>query len=126
MGAGFPAPDASAALAVLSINSIPLTPVVVSLMPSFVPQSRYRSLTMSTSGILAGLTALVVGVVPAGAAAQHPDLAGSWKLNQAQSDNPRDQMRGSDSSGGERSRGEGGVGGFGRPRWVRWWASDST
>ncbi len=48
---------------------------------------------MSTSGILAGLTALVVGVVPAGAAAQHPDLAGSWKLNQAQSDNPRDQMR---------------------------------
>ena len=63
---------------------------------------------MSTSGILAGLTALVVGVVPAGAAAQHPDLAGSWKLNQAQSDNPRDQMRGSDSTGGERRpRGEG-------------------
>ena len=64
---------------------------------------------MSTSGILAGLMALVVGVVPAGAAAQHPDLAGSWKLNQAQSDNPRDQMRGSDSTGGERRpRGEGG------------------
>ena len=71
---------------------------------------------MSTSGILAGLTALVVGVVPAGAAAQHPDLAGSWKLNQAQSDNPRDQMRGSDSAGGERrprGEGEGGAGGGG-------------
>ena len=68
---------------------------------------------MSTSGILAGLTALLVGVVPAGAAAQHPDLAGSWKLNQAQSDNPRDQMRGSDSTGGggrPRGEGEGGAG----------------
>ena len=71
---------------------------------------------MSTSGILAGLMALVVGVVPAGAAAQQPDLAGSWKLNQAQSDNPRDQMRGSDSAGSERrQRGEGG-GGFGGGR----------
>ncbi|HEY6210089.1 MAG TPA: hypothetical protein VIW28_13580, partial [Gemmatimonadales bacterium] len=66
---------------------------------------------MSASGILAGLTALLVGVVPAGAAAQHPDLAGSWKLNQAQSDNPRDQMRGSDSTGGKRRLGGEGDGG---------------
>ena len=46
-------------------------------------------------------------VLLAGAAAgtQHPDLSGSWVLNQALSDNPRDMMQGRDSSGAPRGGG---------------------
>ena len=55
-------------------------------------------------------------VLLAGAAAgtQHPDLSGSWVLNQALSDNPRDMMQGRDSSGAPRGGRGGGMRGGGR------------
>jgi hypothetical protein len=63
-------------------------------------------------------TVLIVALaVLAGAAAraQHPALSGHWVLNQAQSDNPRDMIRGGDSAGGESGGGRmrGGRGGRG-------------
>jgi len=57
-------------------------------------------------------TVLIVAFVvlaSATARAQHPDLAGHWVFNQAQSDNPRDMMQARDSG-----RGGGGGGGGGR------------
>ena len=54
-------------------------------------------------------TVLIVAFVvlaSATARAQHPDLAGHWVFNQAQSDNPRDMMQARDSG-----RGGGGGGG---------------
>src|SRR5437870_3146519 len=64
-------------------------------------------------------TAVLWGLAAAPAAAQHPDLSGSWKFNVAQSDNPQNMM-GGDSAGGEGRRGGGGGyrggGGFGGGR----------
>src|SRR2546428_13468062 len=63
------------------------------------------------------LTPAVALVAPAfvGAAApiraQGPDLSGRWTFNAAQSDNPRDQMQGRDSTGGDRGGGSGRRGG---------------
>jgi hypothetical protein len=57
--------------------------------------------------VISGL--VLLGAVPATTAlGQRPDLTGHWIYNSAQSDNPRDQLRGRDSSG-ETGRG----GGFG-------------
>ena len=67
-------------------------------------------------------TVLIVAFVvlaSATARAQHPDLAGHWVFNQAQSDNPRDMMQARDSGrggfggrmGGGRRGGQGGGGG---------------
>ncbi len=64
-------------------------------------------------------TVLIVAFVvlaSATARAQHPDLAGHWVFNQAQSDNPRDMMQARDSGrrgGGGGGRTFGGRGGFG-------------
>jgi hypothetical protein len=59
---------------------------------------------------------VLVGTVPvASAFGQRPDLSGRWVYNATQSDNPRDQMRGGDST--DASRGGGGrPGGFGGRR----------
>jgi len=64
----------------------------------------------------ATVAVIAVLVLLAGAAAgtQHPDLSGSWVLNQALSDNPRDMMQGRDSSGAPRGGGGGGMRGGGR------------
>ena len=51
--------------------------------------------------VIAGL--VLAGTVPAAAAlGQRPDISGRWAYNVAQSDNPRDQMRGGDSTGASR------------------------
>jgi hypothetical protein len=55
---------------------------------------------------------VLAGAVPAAALGQGPDLSGRWTYDAAQSDNPRDQMRGGDSTG-RASRGRGGAPGGG-------------
>jgi hypothetical protein len=56
---------------------------------------------------------MVLGALPAATLlGQRPDLAGHWIYNSPQSDNPRDQMRGGDTSRG----GGGRLGGFGGRR----------
>lgn len=68
---------------------------------------------MTITAAIAGL--LIFSTVPtATALGQHPDFAGRWIYNAALSDNPREQLRGVDSSGEVgRGRGYGGIGGTG-------------
>lgn len=55
---------------------------------------------------------VLLGAIPvATALGQRPDLTGRWAYNATQSDNPRDQMRGGDSSGGGGGSRPGGFGG---------------
>ena len=64
--------------------------------------------------VIAGI--VLVGTAPASVLGQRPDLSGRWTYSAPQSDNPRDQMRGGDSTGGtSRPRG-GSPGGFGGRR----------
>src|SRR2546422_3071857 len=67
---------------------------------------------LTTAAALVGMTVLGAGVAAARPAqGQRPDISGRWTFNAAQSDNPRDQMQGRDSTGGDRGGGSGRRGG---------------
>lgn len=74
-----------------------------------------RNRTARSNFYMAALSAVLL-IVPAGQpiarAADNPNLAGTWKLNQDQSDNPREKMREAMGGGGGGFGGPGG-GGFG-------------
>lgn len=65
---------------------------------------------------IAWLALALIALPPSGSiarAADNPNLAGTWKLNQNQSDNPREKMREAMGSAGPDGQGGGPGGGFG-------------
>lgn len=62
------------------------------------------------------LALAIIALPPAGSvacAADNPNLSGTWKLNQNQSDNPREKMREAMGNAGPQGQGGGPGGGFG-------------